>query len=472
MIIYASIAVAKDWYVEQDGSGDSTTLSGLDGALTHDDTIYVGPGTYQENGLDYTLLGGVNVIGVGAEETIFDGSEATLALPFIQVNGGEISGITFRGLSRGGAAALAFRQDAWAGEVVIHDCKFENLDRAIDLGPGSNDIVITNSTFTDNAKILDFDTTVDYIDIENNLFLGNVTVSSLAGYDQGPQGLAWTIAHNTFVMNGSGVALTFSRSVDTSSLPTIFVVNNVFSGGSSAILIDVEASGASFVGLVDGNVFASDVVEPEVYLGVPDVVHGNTTMDPGFVLLSDDGDWTDDDLHLRWSSASIDYGLSGYAVQPRDRDGTGRPQDGNLDGIKLPDVGAYEMNPDVDEDGYPAVAAGGTDCDDASVTAHPGAPEICDDDIDQDCDGVDAACSDTGDSDGGDETGDTEGGEDDGVMDSSDGSEVNEAADSAKRASPGCGCANAGGVASVSAMMGALSVVLARRRFTLPFLAR
>jgi hypothetical protein len=55
---------------------------------------------------------------------------------------------------------------------------------------------------------------------------------------------------------------------------------------------------------------------------------------------------------------------------------------------------------DKDFDGHVDVAFGGDDCNDSDATVYPGAPEKCDDGIDQDCLGGDLACSSIKDTDG------------------------------------------------------------------------
>jgi len=48
--------------------------------------------------------------------------------------------------------------------------------------------------------------------------------------------------------------------------------------------------------------------------------------------------------------------------------------------------------PDADRDGYAAADCGGLDCNDRHSGVYPGAPEICGDGLDQDCDGQDTPC--------------------------------------------------------------------------------
>jgi len=72
--------------------------------------------------------------------------------------------------------------------------------------------------------------------------------------------------------------------------------------------------------------------------------------------------------------------------------GSGDDSDDSDDG----DLTTSLVCPDNDGDGYADATCDGTDCDDRNSNINPLAPDLCGDDIDQNCDGSDKICSDGG----------------------------------------------------------------------------
>jgi uncharacterized protein (TIGR03382 family) len=130
---------------------------------------------------------------------------------------------------------------------------------------------------------------------------------------------------------------------------------------------------------------------------------------------------------------------------------------------------------DEDGDGYVPEVCGGDDCDDSQAGIHPGAVETCDDDIDQDCNGLDLEC-DCADSDqdghldaacGGDDCNDSDdaiypGAED--VCDDGIDQDCSGADENCGSVAGGCGCASTKAGSSLALLGLLLGAVLLRRR--------
>ena len=131
----------------------------------------------------------------------------------------------------------------------------------------------------------------------------------------------------------------------------------------------------------------NDVYENEGgnYQGVADPTgeDGNLSVDPLLVDLSIDRNFINDNLYRQVESPLVEAGDPEIMTE----DGR-RSFIGAFNRLDLEDT-------DGDGDGFTVIL--GEDCDDAESTTYPGAPERCDDDVDNDCDGeVNESCDDTG----------------------------------------------------------------------------
>jgi hypothetical protein len=94
----------------------------------------------------------------------------------------------------------------------------------------------------------------------------------------------------------------------------------------------------------------------------------------------------DGDSHLSLEAGGDDCNDSAADVHPGATEICEDNIDQDCDGV---DITCTELSGDQDGDGYKGFEAGGTDCNDMNAAIYPGAPDICGDGTDQDCDGVD-----------------------------------------------------------------------------------
>ena len=452
-LLIAALASADNIVVDAEGGGDFTDLGDAIAAVVDGATIEVVAGEYSL--ADVQFHGSyLTIEGEGSDlVTVRDGGAANYFLA-LQVGAGDanISGVTFDGASDGGATLAAAVWIDAGGLVTLEDVVFRDFAGGGFFLPwdSTSSTLIDGCTFENNGIGIRYDDVWD-VEIRNSQFLGNMSAINAFVYVGGD---SLALYNNVFAANE------WALWDDDSGVELYTAHDNIFIDNDYPICFNApEYANVDF----DNNLYASlENPDSEYCLLGENPIEA----DPGFVAWSNDGDFTNDDFHLLPGSAAIDLGI--HSANTTDLEGTTRPLDGNGDGERTNDLGAYEYGPDLDADGSTDLAAGGDDCDDTRADVYPGAVDECADGTDQDCSGADAdAPCDTGDTGTGDtaDSGTGDSGEDTAPGDSSPGDseptgdDTDTGADKPP-ADPDCGC-NAGGG---GAWLGLLGLLALRRR--------
>ncbi len=452
-LLLAALASADTIVVDASGGGDFTDLGEALAAAVDGDTIEIRAGTYPL--ADANVRGAsVSILGDGSDVvTVYDSGSMGGVLSITGAAGDfSITGLAFQGPGNSGdetSVGVGTNADA---DVYLHDVVFRDFPGAayFAMGEYTSTTIIDGCTFENNTAGIWYDYAWG-VEVRNSLFLGNE--AGLRNFvDSGGDSLA--LYNNIFAANDW---VFWDKETGVESYTAH---DNIFIDNDYPICFNApEYANVDF----NNNLYASlDNPDSEYCLLGDNPIEA----DPGFVAWSNDGDFTNDDFHLLPGSAAIDLGI--HSANTTDLEGTNRPLDGNGDGERTNDLGAYEYGPDLDADGSTDIAAGGDDCDDTRADVYPGAVDECADGTDQDCSGADAdAPCDTGDTGTGDtaDSGTGDSSEDTAPGDSSPGDseptgdDTDTGADKPP-ADPDCGC-NAGGG---GAWLGLLGILALRRR--------
>ncbi|HET9481136.1 MAG TPA: putative metal-binding motif-containing protein [Candidatus Polarisedimenticolia bacterium] len=249
---------------------------------------------------------------------------------------------------------------------------------------GSADFRFSDSRFEDSSILMSAQvdsifgvTGPSALVLVNNLIRNTPISIELGGAISDPMPMRFEslIVHNTLVQSDIGLKL--RGLIDPMTPWSLRAVNNIISGGE--VGFHVDALGQLETEIAGNNVHGQSVARYGGDLADPTDRDGNISADPLFV------DASGGEYRLSPGSPCIDAGRGGPEVPAVDHDGVTRPQDGDGDGVALPDIGAFEFAlADRDGDGHSELS----DCDDGDPAVHPGAVDLPGDMVDQDCDGV------------------------------------------------------------------------------------
>ena len=285
--------------------------------------VLIAAGTYTENvtieGITLTLRGGYTISGTewltDTGETVIDGNDAGRVF-FIHGNNSTLENLTVTG-------GNAPDEQCWGGgvwitngnyairNIVFRNNKCSGLEINVDFGPV--DASIEDSMFMENSK---FDhggainTWGGSVNLTNVLLVSNTKNSLVSSGDS-----QVTILNSTFTDNAAdGPAITIIGS------GVVSLTNSIVWGNPGGNLACEDGT---------CNIMYSDIEG-----GGTDA--GNIDEDPMFV------DPVNGDYRLKFGSPCIDAGTDSGAPD-HDIVGTERPLDGDGDGTKTTDIGAFEF---------------------------------------------------------------------------------------------------------------------------------
>ncbi len=367
-----------------------TIQAGIDAAAGCD-LVLVEPGTYEET-IDFLgknivvasdLDGDPETEDISPETTVIDAGMAGSAVTF---DGGETAEAILHGFTlRNGSGTFDGKLSGGGGIFCVSS------------DPTILDCIVTDNS-TDYAAGIYCEGSEPTID--GCAIAGNSATDGGGGiglYDSSPRILNCTVSANFVESGGGGLYCnlsspklrhcTFSGN-EAAEGGAIFARNASYPESTSTILWGNTAEYGHEIRL-DSAPLASSLT-----VGFSDVQDGQGAahVEPGCTLSWGAGNIDADplfadapagDFHLNPGSPCIDTGT--HAGVFADMDGDPRPL---LLGY---DMGADEFDGpcwDLDGDGHADEACGGDDCDDDAPEKNPGLEEICDNGIDDDCDGL------------------------------------------------------------------------------------
>ena len=289
---FASLAQSAVLTVRQDGTGQYTTINAARAAAVNGDVIEVGPGTYLEGEIDFSIS--VTLVSTdGAAATVIDGEDVRRLLIFRTQPGSVVDGFTLkRGFQVSAAGALRVQQGA---NVIARNCIFDDNYSGNDGGaitcrdPASN-LQVLDCTFVNNraarhaaAAVVVLDGTVNF---DRCQFINNQAPTSgvLATNSDGDI----HVSNSLFTGNQGGASVFYNGVSESSIHGSTFYGNQ----GGVTVLNDIgfmsvqrnifanEASGTAIVnfgtlshscnvfwdnpgGSIDGEALAADEVEAD-----------------------------------------------------------------------------------------------------------------------------------------------------------------------------------------------------------------